>query len=156
MKTFELKNIGDIKKTESRTVIILKEEFKTALLNLNGYSHIHVLWWAHLTDSKERRNRTLLGKIFKNGPDILGVFATRSPFRPNPVMVSIVEIKNIDYENGFVYTSFIDAGSGSPVLDIKPYQLMERVKNCQVPDWCSHWPKWHEDTVNFDWSKEIN
>ncbi len=86
----------------------------------------------------------------------MGVFSTRAPARPNPIMSSIIKVKSIAYKEGIIYTSFIDAEVNSPVLYIKPYYPMERVKECQVPNWCKNWPTWYEETIGFDWKDVIN
>lgn len=53
-------------------------------------------------------------------------------------------------------TPFIDADDGTPLLDIKPYFPMERIKDPRVPAWCQHWPAWQEEAVTFNWLDEIN
>ncbi len=95
-------------------------------------------------------------KPYKKGPENVGIFATRSPIRPNPILLSTIEVSNIDFLQGHIYTPYIDAENGSIVLDIKPYNMSERVKNCTVPDWCKHWPQWYEDSALFDWNNEFN
>jgi tRNA (adenine37-N6)-methyltransferase len=52
--------------------------------------------------------------------------------------------------------STLVAADETPVLDIKPYFMMERVENCEVPSWCQHWPKWQEKAADFPWQNEIN
>ena len=63
---------------------------------------------------------------------------------------------DMNQSEGTIFTSFIDAEETSPVLDIKPYFLMERVKECRVPREFEHWPGWFEDSMNFNWKDEIN
>lgn len=91
------------------------------------------------------------------GPEELGVFAIRSPERPNPVAVSNAGITYVDEENGVVGLTYIDAKGGSPVIDLKPYMpSIDRVKQPVVPDWCSHWPQSVEESGTFDWEAEFN
>jgi len=81
----------------------------------------------------------------------------RSPVRPNPIELSIVDIISIDYEIGLIETSYIDAFDGSDILDIKPYTpSVDRIENPKVPKWCSHWPKCIESSEKFDWNSEFN
>ena len=152
---YQVKPIGSVSVAESGIQIHLDEPYQAGLVNLDGFSHLQVLWWAHQADSPDHRERLLQGKLFKKGPEQLGTFASRSPARPNPVMVSIIQVKEIDYNQGIIFASFLDADDGTPVLDIKPYFTMERVRSCQVPDWCRHWPQWYEDQMTFDWREEI-
>ena len=51
----------------------------------------------------------------------MGVFATRSPLRPNPIALTAAEIIHTDQEKGLIRVTFLDADNGTPVLDIKPY-----------------------------------
>jgi tRNA (Thr-GGU) A37 N-methylase len=113
-----------------------------------------VLWWAHQLDGEEERSITLLPKPYKNGPEMIGVFATRSPLRPNPLALSACPVHSVDGPNGIVRLHYIDADVGSPVLDIKPYLgATDRIRNPSFPEWCSQWPSWMEDSANFDWGK---
>lgn len=96
-------------------------------------------------------------KPYKNGPDEIGVFALRSPGRPNPIGVSNAQITFIDKINGTIGLTYVDSNDGSVVLDIKPYTpSIDRVENPITPDWCSHWPKSVEESGLFDCAKEFN
>jgi tRNA-Thr(GGU) m(6)t(6)A37 methyltransferase TsaA len=152
---FQIQSIGSVQIIDHAFLIQLDEKFVPALTNIDGFSHLQIVWWAHLTDNAQNRERFTLDKLFKKGPDQLGVFATRSPVRPNPILISTIKVREIDYNAGAIYTPFIDAADGTPVLDIKPYFAMERVKSHQVPTWCQHWPKWFEDAIGFNWHDEI-
>jgi tRNA-Thr(GGU) m(6)t(6)A37 methyltransferase TsaA len=152
---FNIQPIGLVQSTNHAFVIQLKQEFAPALTNIVGFSHLQIVWWAHLTDSDQNRKQLILDKLFKNGPDKMGVFATRSPVRPNPILISTIKVQKIDVAEGTIYTPFIDAEDGTPVLDIKPYFAMERVQACEVPFWCQDWPQWFEDTIDFNWRDEI-
>ncbi len=85
------------------------------------------------------------------------MFSMRSPVRPNPIALSIIDIISIDYENGLIETSYIDAFEGSDILDMKPYTpSVDRVENPTVPHWCSHWPRSVEESEGFNWGSEFN
>jgi tRNA-Thr(GGU) m(6)t(6)A37 methyltransferase TsaA len=155
-KVYEIQSIGTVHVAESVFSIQLKKQYITGLTNIEGFSHLQILWWAHLADNKEARKTLVADKLFKKAPDKIGTFSTRSPFRPNPILLSTIKVTKIDFENGIIYTPFIDAEDSTPVIDIKPYFLMERVKNCKVPQWFNHWPAWYEDSMNFNWQDEIN
>ena len=152
----KIQSIGKIIKDNKTIVLKLEDKYKSGLKNIEGYSHLQILLWAHLTDHPRHRNRLIADKLFKNGPDKIGVFATRSPARPNPIMISTVRVNRINFEKGEIQIPFIDAVEDSPILDIKPYYPMERVRKCNTPDWCGHWPQWQEDTGKFNWADEIN
>jgi tRNA (adenine37-N6)-methyltransferase len=157
MKTcFQIRTIGTVRTGEEGFRIEVDQQYISALTQLQGFSHLQILWWAHLTDSSQDRETLVAEKLFKEGPARLGIFATRSPARPNPIMVSTIRITGIDFEKGIIQTPFIDADDSTPVLDIKPYFPMERVQDPAVPAWCRHWPTWQEESMNFDWQAEIS
>jgi tRNA (adenine37-N6)-methyltransferase len=153
---YQIKPIGVVQSTNHGFSIQLDKEYLPALTNIEGFSHLQIVWWGNLYDSPEQRAYLTSDKPYKKGPDKIGTFATRSPVRPNPILLTNVAVQRIDYENGIIYTSYIDAEHGTPVLDIKPYHLSERIKDCKVPQWCQHWPKWYEDSATFKWQNEFN
>ncbi|HSM23671.1 MAG TPA: TrmO family methyltransferase [Anaerolineaceae bacterium] len=152
---FQIESIGEVKIENNTYSIMLDQKYIPGLKNLEGFSHLQIVWWAHLTDNLHDRGRLVLPKLFKHGPDTIGVFATRSPIRPNPILFSTIKIQEINIDKGEIFTPFIDAEDRTPVLDIKPYFSMERVRDCTEPTWCQHWPKWFEDSGKFDWRNEI-
>ncbi|MBN2657326.1 MAG: SAM-dependent methyltransferase [Spirochaetales bacterium] len=152
---YELQSIGMIETGERGFCIRLEENFRAALTGLEDFSHVQVYWWAHLFDKSQMRGLTTVDKPYVKSPDVLGIFATRSPIRPNPLAMTLVPLTFIDKEEGIVGLAFIDAEPGTPVLDIKPYYGMERVKEFSLPAWCAHWPRWYEDAADFDWEQEF-
>lgn len=152
----QIKTIGFVNTNQGIFSIQLDKEFLPALTNIDGFSHLQIIWWGHLYDSEKYRAYTTADNPYKKGPDKVGVFATRSPVRPNPVLITTIAVLKIDYEKGIIYTPYIDAENGTPVLDIKPYHMNERIKDCKVPQWCEHWPKWYEDSASFNWQNEFN
>jgi tRNA-Thr(GGU) m(6)t(6)A37 methyltransferase TsaA len=154
--TIQIKPIGRVSTANNQFSIQIEKEFLPALTNIEGFSHLQIVWWGHLYDSPQARAHLVSEKPYKKGPGKIGVFATRSPVRPNPILITTIAIQRIDYEKGIIYTPYIDAENGTPVLDIKPYHLSERVSECSVPEWCSHWPQWYEDSASFNWQNEFN
>ena len=155
-KDFQIKPIGSINETNGDYCIKLDKEFIPGLSCIDGFSHLAVVWWGNLYDKPEFRSSLIVDKPYKKGPEKIGVFATRSPVRPNPILLTTVQVQKIDFEKGIIYTPYIDAENGTPVLDIKPYHPMERIKSCSVPEWCDNWPLWYEDTASYDWQKVFN
>jgi len=154
--TIQIKPIGRVNTANNQFSIQIEKEFLPALTNIEGFSHLQIVWWGHLYDKAEERNRLVISKPYKKGPDQIGVFATRSEMRPNPILITTVPVADIDFENGTIHLYFIDAIDGTMVLDIKPYHKTERVKDCNVPQWCSHWPQWFEEAATFNWQNEFN
>ncbi len=152
----QIKQIGVIKTLGHTYSIVLDKDYIPALISIDGFSHLLIIWWGHLYESPEYRTNLIGDKPYTKGPEKIGVFATRSPVRPNPILITTIIVQDIDHEKGIIYTPYIDAENESPVLDIKPYHQSERVKACNVPEWCKHWPEWHEDSAAFDWENEFN
>ncbi len=152
----EVNSIGSIHSENGAFYIQLEDKYREGLTSINGFSHLQIVWWGNLFDSPEHRNQLTTEKPYKTGPEKIGVFATRSQLRPNPILITTIFVEKIDFENGRIYTPYIDAENNTPLLDIKPYHLYERVEDCNVPQWCSHWPSSYESSANFDWENEFN
>jgi tRNA-Thr(GGU) m(6)t(6)A37 methyltransferase TsaA len=118
-KTFQMKPIGVIKKKDQSTFIEIYEKFRDALLGLERNSHIIVLMWFHENDTKRKRETLQVHPMGNKANPLTGVFATRSPMRPNPIALFSCNV--IGIEGRRIYVKSIDAFDGSPVLDIKPY-----------------------------------
>jgi tRNA (adenine37-N6)-methyltransferase len=150
-------SIGEIIRQNNSFAVKLKSQFKDGLTGLDGYSHLNILWWADKVDEPEYRKITVSDKPYKKGPEKMGIFSTRSPLRPNPISLTLIFVVSIDYEKGIVYTPYIDADPGTPVLDIKPYiPCADIVKKYSVPKWCSHWPVNVDESLEFNWEEEFN
>lgn len=157
MNTFQVHPIGKISVNEGGMFIELEPKYIPALQALDGFSHLNVVWWFSDFDNEEARNILETPQPYKKAPAVMGIFATRSPVRPNPVALTAVKIIHIDYEKGVIQIAYIDANDGTPVLDIKPYTpSLDRVEAPGVPEWCSHWPASLEQSGDFDWESEFN
>jgi len=109
------KNLVQAKERGKGAHIELDELWRQGLIGLEKSTHAIVLYWMH----EAQRNLIVQCPRHKNNPT--GVFALRSPARPNPIALAIVEIKNIDIENGIVEIDAIDCLDGTPLIDIKPW-----------------------------------
>jgi tRNA-Thr(GGU) m(6)t(6)A37 methyltransferase TsaA len=118
-ETYSIKPVGIVRKREDKIWIEIFDEFADALLGLDGFSHIYVLYWFHQNDRPEKR-RTLQVHPRKDPANPLtGVFATHSPQRPNLIALTLCRIEAISGNK--VQIADIDAADGSPVIDIKCY-----------------------------------
>jgi len=92
-----------------------------AFTGLEGFSHIWLLFLFH--GNKHQGWKATVRPPRLGGNTRLGVFATRSPFRPNPIGLSAVELKCIEQQAGKVilHLKGIDLLDGTPIIDIKPY-----------------------------------
>lgn len=156
MEQLQVKPIGTVIHRDGNIFIRLDREYAPALQGLEGFGHINVIWWFSEFDSEEARAVLETPKPYRLAPDVLGIFATRSPVRPNPVALSTAGVIRLDLENAEIQVDWIDAHDGSPVVDIKPYTpSADRVESPAVPDWCGHWPKSLETSEQFDWEGEF-
>lgn len=153
---FSVKQIGSLHTKEERFFIELLPEYIPLLQGLHGFTHVQLFWWFDQCDNESSRLRQTVKKPYVNGPDTLGIFATRSPERPNPIALTCAYVIGTDYEKGRIEVAYMDAADGSPLLDIKPYTpSLDRVEHPGVPDWCAHWPKSMEQSGAFNWEQEF-
>lgn len=99
--------------------VVLESDYNAseALRGLEGFDYIWLLWGFNLNRSVSHSSTVRPPRL--GGNERIGVFASRSPFRPNPIGLSSVRIEGI---NGAVITvSGADLADGSPIYDIKPY-----------------------------------
>lgn len=154
MKAIELEPIGTVHFEGDESFIQIDSKFRQALRGLDGFGQINVLWWFSGCDTLTSRNVLQVPRPYKDAPEVMGVFATRSPQRPNPIALTTCEVLWFDERTGIISVPFIDAEEGSPVLDIKPYTpSFDRVESPKVPQWCSHWPQNTTESAFFDWSQ---
>lgn len=103
--------------------IVMEEEFRdpNAFRGIEGYDYIWVTWLFEGVDSSEFRPMVRPPRL--GGNDYRGVFATRSPFRPNPLGLSSLKLDKVlvTEEGPVLYVSGIDLRNGTPIYDIKPY-----------------------------------
>ena len=112
--------------------IVIDSTLTEALDNLDGFSHIVVLWWIHLAASGE-----VPLKVHPRGKlelPLLGLFATRTPNRPNRIGISTARL--LKRQGNVLRVEGLDAIDGTPVIDIKPYVPgYDSVTNTKVPSW---------------------
>ena len=94
-------------------VLEILPEFALGLTDIEGYSHLIVLWVFDKSDGFD----LLVTPPTDDRPH--GLFTTRSPCRPNPIALTIVEL--LRRENGSLHVRGVDMLDGTPILDIKPY-----------------------------------
>jgi tRNA-Thr(GGU) m(6)t(6)A37 methyltransferase TsaA len=100
-------------KHEAEGILEISTEFEAGLLDIEGFSHLYVIW---AFDRSE--GFTLVGTPPTDDRPH-GVFATRSPRRPNPIGLSVVEL--LSRQGPLLRVRGIDMLEGTPILDIKPY-----------------------------------
>jgi len=131
---FSVFPVGVVKRSSEETFIEVVDSCGEALMGLEGFSHIVVLCWMHQNDTPERRETLMVHP--RNNPEnpLTGVFATRSPLRPNPIAISTCKI--LRTEGLRIFIDKIDAFDGTPVIDIKPCITdLDFAADIKIPDW---------------------
>ena len=101
------------------------------MCDLDGFSHIYLLFHLHLSESYNLKVRPFLDNQLR------GVFATRAPRRPNPIGLSVVKLLSINGSR--LEIENVDAIDGTPLLDIKPYvQEMNAIEQTRI-GWLSQY-----------------
>lgn len=125
--------------TNTVSKILINKAFEKGVAGLDGFSHAFVIYFLN------KVNRTEL-KTHPGPPGVsdlprVGVFASRSQYRPNPIALRLVELIKI-YKNE-IYVKGLDAVNNTPVLDVKPYVPgFDRPEKPRVADW-------------YDWLKPV-
>ena len=142
LPTINLKAIGIVKNEITQPLkhgwekvvseVVVNPSLSEALDNLDEFSHIIVLYWMHRHLSGEAPT-----KVHPRGNreiPLKGVFATRSPNRPNPVGKATVRL--LQRQGNTLVVEGLDAIDGTPVIDIKPYiPGYDSADSARVPQW---------------------
>lgn len=113
--------------------VIIEPGLEGILEGIEDYSHLLVIYWPHLLPAGHRELRQVHPLGCRDLPK-RGIFATRSPARPNPLLISTVAL--LERKRNVLRVQGLEALDGSPVLDIKPYvEICRPVENPRFPQW---------------------
>ena len=109
---------------DTKAEIVFTPEYRNpdACKGMEGYSHLWLLW--EFTEAVQEEWSPTVRPPRLGGNQRVGVFATRSPFRPNPIGLSCVELEKIELREGLgivLHVKGADLLDGTPIYDIKPY-----------------------------------
>lgn len=157
MTKYTVRPIGTIRNNQGKVWIQVDPQYIPALTGIEGFSHLQVIWWFSELDDESYRTVLTIDQPYRQAPETMGIFATRSPVRPNPLALSAVEVAALYIAKGIIQLTYCDADDGTPVLDIKPYTpSADRVESPRVPSWCASWPASFEQSGDFDWEAVFN
>lgn len=124
---------SDVKWEDIVSEVVITPQLAEALDGIEGFSHIVVVFYLHRVGEDQR-------SVLKVHPEnreelpLVGVFATRSPVRPNPIGITVVKL--LERRGNILKVLGLDAYNGTPVLDIKPYlRRGDLVEEATTPDW---------------------
>jgi tRNA-Thr(GGU) m(6)t(6)A37 methyltransferase TsaA len=128
-----IKNRRKVAHDDLKAQIIVDPAYQKALDGIDSFSHIIIVFWLH----KIKKGERLIMQVhpYRNPSlPLKGVFATRSPVRPNPIGLTVVKL--LKRKENLLTVAGLDAIDGTPVLDIKPY-LPEQFSNVEltIPGW---------------------
>ncbi len=157
-----LSGAGFIRKEKGR-YFLYPDDYGSISAIAGKCSHIKVLWWFSRFDKKEYRRATQGEPPYENAPRS-GVFASRSPVRPNPIALTVANILDFDSRQKRIEVSGLDCFDNTPLIGIRPYRSQtDKIDNYSVPQWLEHWPDYKKmepaasagDLVLHDWGEEF-
>ena len=132
--------VGDEVKDKDRiSQIIVNSELAEALEGIAEFSHLFVLLWLHEVTGETWKALKVHPRGREDLP-LLGVFATRTKLRPNPIGLTLGELMRV--EDNVLTGRGLDAFDGTPVLDLQPFDFWDMPKDAKVPRW---WTKLEEE-----------
>jgi len=135
--SYQVFPVGVVHAANDDTRIDIYDPYEAALLGLEEFSHITVLYWFHQNDTPELRNTLQVHPRKNPRSPLTGVFATHSPVRPNLIATTPCKILRMDGRS--IVIDEIDARDGTPVIDIKPYIPIDKLEasRIKIPEWVS-------------------
>lgn len=113
--------------SEEISEIKIKKEYLSGLQDLEGFSYLHIFYWLH----HSKGYHLIVQTPWDSKPH--GLFATRSPHRPNPLGYAVVEL--LERKGPALRVKGLDALDGTPVVDIKPYIKKRDAKSDAISGW---------------------
>ena len=132
----------EVKKRSNVSEIILREDLVETLHGIEDFSHLYVIFWLHEVPKEERKKVKVHPRGRRDLP-LLGIFATRTPHRPNPIGLTLVEL--IKVNDNTLTIRGLDAYDGTPIIDIKPFDMWDTTEDVKVPKW---WAKLEKERKN--------
>jgi tRNA (adenine37-N6)-methyltransferase len=133
-ENYTITPVGKIVKTSRWDVIEIYPKYRKALLGLDGFSHVIVLYWFDQNDTPEKRAKLRVYPRRDPTNPLRGVFATRAPVRPNLIAFDVCKIVSV--KDTRITVEKTDALDGTPVVDLKPYiPRSDCVSGAVVPPW---------------------
>jgi tRNA-Thr(GGU) m(6)t(6)A37 methyltransferase TsaA len=118
---------------EAISEIVIRDDLNELLDGVEDFSHLLVLYWGHRIP-EERRSSAKVHPMGRHDLPLVGIFATRSPARPNPILATTVRL--VERRGNVLRVQGLDAVDGSPVIDLKPDTPYYQAKGeITVSDW---------------------
>jgi tRNA-Thr(GGU) m(6)t(6)A37 methyltransferase TsaA len=132
-----MKPVGVVKKQGEQAWLEIFPAYAPALKGIQDFSHIWVFYWFHGNDRPEERATLQVHPRRNPANPLTGVFATRSPARPN--LIGLTACRLVKVEGNVLEVADLDAQDGSPILDLKPYiPEGDSIPGARTPAWVRH------------------
>jgi tRNA-Thr(GGU) m(6)t(6)A37 methyltransferase TsaA len=133
--SFLMYPVGQVRRDGESVHLHIFDPYRDALLGLDGYSHIFVLYWFDRNDTPAKRRVLRVHPRGNRDNPLTGVFACRAPVRPNLIGLTLCKILSV--ADGIIQVDKIDALDGTPVVDIKPYipAIDSATEDLRIPAW---------------------
>jgi tRNA-Thr(GGU) m(6)t(6)A37 methyltransferase TsaA len=113
--------------------VVITPQLVEALDGIDGFSHVVIVFYLDKID-EDRHSHLKVHPERKEELPLVGVFATRSPIRPNPIGITVVKL--LERQENVLKVLGLDAYDGTPVLDVKPYlRRGDLIEEAATPDW---------------------
>ena len=133
---FEIEKVGYIRQTHGLIYIEMNQSISIKS------DYIKVIWWFDKFDEAKYRRAVECNPPYENAPRS-GIFATRSPVRPNPLDMTVAQVEKIDERLNRIYISGIESFDKTPCLGMMDYQTeLDYKEKVTLPEYLEHWPKW--------------
>jgi tRNA-Thr(GGU) m(6)t(6)A37 methyltransferase TsaA len=113
--------------------VVVRRQYAAALRGIESYSHVIILFWLDRLDEAARKSLTHSRMTRRGAMPVVGAFAARGRARPNPIGLAVVEL--LERKGTTLRVRALDALDRTPVLDIKPYDYIDRKDRIRVPAW---------------------
>jgi tRNA-Thr(GGU) m(6)t(6)A37 methyltransferase TsaA len=132
---FVMRDDQNVRDREAVAKIVLDKSLTGASDGLDDFSHLFIIFWMHKV-SDEGRDQVYTHPWGRTDLPKVGVYATRTRNRRNPIGLTLVRL--VKKQGNLLLVRGLDAFDGTPVLDIKPYDMWDRSLDASVPGW------WHQ------------
>ncbi len=148
---YEGNTIGEYK-VKGHSSHIQMESDSSIYSQISEGDYLRIIWWFHRFDKDSFRKNRMCNPPYNKAPRS-GIFATRSPVRPNPIASTLVKVTGVNVENQRIEINGFDGFPGSKILQVMSYSpVHERVESVEMPPWVSHWTRYK----SFEAPKKID
>ena len=132
---FKVHPVGRVEKDSASVRLRIFDRYAKALLGLDGFSHVYVIYWFDRNDTPQKRSILQVHPRGDRRNPLTGVFACRAPVRPNLIALSACRILSV--AGAVVTVDAIDAFDRTPILDLKPFipRIDAPTRDVRLPGW---------------------